>query len=95
METMDAYREKAQARLNEIGAKIDLLKAKAQQADADARIRAIEEIDRLRQRRQEMQTRLEKLKKSGEAAFDEIKTGTEDALNDLKSAVEKAVSKFG
>lgn len=95
VETTDAYRKKAKARLDEIGAKIDQLKAKAVQADADARIQAEEQIDRLKQRKQEMQTRLDELKESGEAAFNEIKAGTEDALNSLKSAVDKAVSKFG
>jgi DNA anti-recombination protein RmuC len=75
MESEDAYRKKAKARLDEIGAKIDQLKAKAEQADADARIKVGQEIDQLKQRKQEMQTRLDKLKESGEAAFDEMKAG--------------------
>lgn len=39
METADVYRKKAKARLDEIGAKIEQLKAKAEQG-ADARIPA-------------------------------------------------------
>ena len=93
-ETEDVYRRKARAKLDEIQAEIDRLKAKAEQIDADARIQAARELNDLEIRKKQMQIRLDELKASGEAAFEEMKTGFEKAFTDLKSAVDKAVSKF-
>ena len=94
MDKMQAYRDKAEARLKEIGANIDRLKAKGEKAGADLRLETQKEIEQLKQRRRDIGARLEKLKSSGGAAFDEVKAGIESAVNELKAAVEKAAGKF-
>jgi hypothetical protein len=94
MADQDAYEQWADGKIREINAKIEELKAKAQQADADARIEADSLVAEFKRQRQEIGSRLENFKDSGRAAFEEIKGGTENALNDLKASVDRALSKF-
>ena len=50
MDKMQAYREKAEARLKEIGARIDQLKARGENAGADLRLETRNKIEQLKQR---------------------------------------------
>lgn len=94
MENKEAYREKLEAQLREWSAKIDLLKAKADQAEADAKIDYKNRIEDIRHRKEVLQAKLKELQKASDAAWKDVKAGTERAAADLKEALKSALSKF-
>ena len=94
MELKDAYQDKMNARLREWQAKIDALKARADQAEAEQKIQYYEEIESLRTKQQKVQQKLEELRSAGASAWEEVKAGVEAAWTDLEDAVQRAADKF-
>ena len=94
MSEKSAYEQKAKAEMEGIAARIEQIKAKALKADADARIRAEEQIEKWKQQKKEIQAKLDELKKTGGGALEQLKSGTQQAIADLKQAVERAASQF-
>ena len=94
MEMKDAYQDKMNARLREWQAKIDALKARADQAEAEQKIQYYEEIESLRTKQQKVQQKLEELRSAGASAWEEVKAGVEAAWTDLEDAAQRAVDKF-
>ncbi len=94
MERKERYQEKMEAQLQEWQAKIDTLKAKAQQASTDARLQYEKQIDALRPKLAAARQKLQELKTSSESAWGDVKTGMEAAWNELKTAWDKAASQF-
>lgn len=89
-----AYEEKLDAQLKEWSAEIALLKAKADNAKADARIEYIKTIDALQRKQNEAATKLRELKAAGDEAWEDLKTGAEKAWADVKTAYHDASSRF-
>lgn len=94
MEQKEAYQGKMEAQLQEWGAKIDALTAKAEQASADAKAKYQEQIQTLQTKREAAQTKLNELKNASGDAWEDMKTGIESAWSDLKQTVDSAVEKF-
>ncbi|MDD5411512.1 MAG: coiled coil domain-containing protein [Methylobacter sp.] len=94
MSKKEAYQDKIDAQLREWSAKIDELNAKANKATAEVKIEYYEQIEELRSKQANAQTKLQALRNSGEQAWEELKPGLEQAWDDLKTSVEKAISKF-
>lgn len=88
------YQQKAEAKLNEIGAKIDELKARSEQVNADVKIEMNKRIQQLEQQRQSAREKLQRISKAGESAFEDLKAGAELALTDLKTAIDSAWDRF-
>jgi chromosome segregation ATPase len=89
-----AYAEKVEAQLKEWGTNIDILKAKAEKAKAEAKIKYYERIQDLRAKQESLDQKLQELKESGEEAWEEVKTGVDQAIKDLKEAFKRAKSKW-
>ena len=94
MELKDAYQDKMNARLREWKAKIDALKAIADQAEAEQKIQYYEEVESLRTKQQKVRHKLEELRSAGTSAWEEAKAGVEAAWTDLEDAAQRAVDKF-
>lgn len=94
MAMKQAYEDKMNARLRELRAKINVLKAKADQAEAEQKIKYYEEIESLRTRQQELHEKLDELRSAGEGAWEDIKAGVESAWRDLQAAFERAAERF-
>ncbi|PTQ91512.1 hypothetical protein C8R30_13118 [Nitrosomonas nitrosa] len=94
MSNKDAYVKKLEAQLDEWNAEIDLLKAKADKASADAQIEYAKEIDELRSMRDAASSKLSEIKNAADDAWEDLKEGTESAWNSLSQAVKSATSKF-
>jgi hypothetical protein len=94
MENKEAYRKKLEAQMREWSAKVDLLKARADQAEADAKIEYRNRLEDVRQKKEALQAKLSELQKTSDAAWKDIKAGTERAAADLKVALQSAFSKF-
>lgn len=89
-----AYEEKLDAQLKEYNAQIVLLKAKAQNARADAKIDYYKTIDALEHKQDEAKTKLQELKTAGDEAWEDVKAGAEKAWAEVKAAYHNAASKF-
>jgi hypothetical protein len=89
-----AYEEKIDAQLKEWSAQIDLLKARADRAKAEAKIDYYKTIEALQDRQEEAATKLKELKNAGDAAWEDVKKGAEKAWADIKTAYKDAASRF-
>lgn len=94
MSMKEAYEKKLQAQLDEWSAKIDLLKAKADSAEADTQLAYYKEIEELSSMQQTAKSKLKQLKESGGDTWEDLKAGMDSAWSSLSSAVKSAVSRF-
>jgi hypothetical protein len=94
MSMKDAYQQKLKARLEEWRAEMDKMRAKAEQAEADAKIEYEAQLRELEERRQEAEAKLEELRQSGDAAWEDMKYGLESAWDSLEQAMRRARERF-
>jgi uncharacterized coiled-coil DUF342 family protein len=94
MSLKEAYAHKLHAQLDEWKAEIDLLKAKADRAGADAQLGYYKQIEELRVKQEAARNKLEELEQAGEDAWQDLKAGVESAWDDLRKALETAASRF-
>jgi hypothetical protein len=94
MENRDAYTKKAEALVKEWTAEMEKLKAKAQQAEADAQIKYEKELDELGRKKKAVEQKIEEVKSSTEAAWTDLKQGLDEAFSDLKLSIDRAWSRF-
>lgn len=94
MTTKEAYVQKIQARLNAWDSEIEGLKAKAMEANADARIAIEEQIVAVERQQKEAQQKLDELRQANEDAWGDLKAGAESAWMSLGKAVENAAKRF-
>lgn len=93
-ETRKAYRQRREAQIQELAARLDLWEAKAKKAAAKGEIRYREELESLRQKLETARVRISLLKDASEDAWKDLRGGLDEAVDDLKRAVKKAASKF-
>lgn len=90
----ESYEQKLRAQLNVWDAEIDKLKAKAEQAEADAQLEYYKEIEELRTMQETAHKKLDELKEAGDDAWEDLKAGADDALGSLAGALKSATSRF-
>jgi chromosome segregation ATPase len=89
-----AYEEKLDAQLKEWNAQITLLRAKAKNAKAGAKVDYYKTIEALEQKQDKAKTKLQELKTAGNEAWEAVKTGAEKAWTEVKTAYHDAASRF-
>jgi hypothetical protein len=94
MPTKDEYTEKLKTQLNEWNIEIDKLQARAKEAYVDASVSIENNIETLREKRDEAQEKLEELYKTSGISWEHLKKGAENAWRELRDALEKAKSEF-
>lgn len=94
MSIKDAYEKKLHAQLDEWKAGIDMLKAKASKAEADAQLGYYKHIEDLRTKQEAARLKLEELELAGDDAWEDLKAGIESAWDDLEDAFKLAASRF-
>lgn len=89
-EMKDAYVAKMEAQMNQWGAQIKEMKAKAEKAAAQGRIDYQHKLEETKaQEKQEVARRkLEELKLAGEERWEALKAGVEGAWSELRAAVD-------
>ncbi|MBD3676846.1 MAG: hypothetical protein HUJ27_00400 [Rhodobacteraceae bacterium] len=90
----ELYLEKAQGKIDQWNAEIDKMKAKVEQADADARIGYQRSLEEMRARRDEAEVQLRALQESSDEAWFDMKAGFDNAWSELSEAFKKALSRF-
>lgn len=90
MGKVSEYLESAQNQLDNLNAKIDQLKDKADQAEAGAK----DQYSQLVAKRDQAKQKLAEFKVKGEAASDELKKVLEQVVSDLKNGFDSVAAKF-
>lgn len=93
-EERDAYVQKLKAKLDEWNAEIDILAAKAEQAEAEAKIEYHRRLEDLRAKRGELDEKIAELQQAGEGAWEDLKQGLENSWDILKISFSRAKSEF-
>jgi uncharacterized coiled-coil DUF342 family protein len=93
-EKRDAYIQMLKAKLDEWNAEISRLAAKADQAEAGARLTYQERLEELRSKRGELEGKIAELQHAGESAWEEIKQGIESSWQVWKDSFARARTAF-
>jgi hypothetical protein len=83
-----------EAQLKQWSTEIDILKAKAEKAKAEAKITYLKQIEELRSKQESVKGKVHELRASGDEAWEDVKKGVDNALADLKKALKRAASRF-
>ena len=94
MSKKEAYEKKLEAQLKEWKTDIDKMKAKAEKADAEARLEYYKQIEDLRSKQEAVQKKLTELKAAGESAWEDLKSGIDLAWTSLAESIKSARSRF-
>lgn len=89
-----AYKDKADAQLNEWDAKAELLKAKANNLAADAKLEFEQQLSKLESSKTEFSQYLGELADKADDTWDDVKDEAEKKWTGFTSAVEDLVSKY-
>jgi uncharacterized protein YjbJ (UPF0337 family) len=90
METRELYRQKYEAQIHEWSAKIDVLKAQADKATAEAKLDAKPTLDALNAKLEAAKAKAREIGEATDDKWDEVKTGAEHLWSELKASVEGA-----
>lgn len=94
MSAKEAYVEKVQAQLDQWNADLKKLKAKADEAEADAKIQIQNEIEKVEAKQAETREQLQKLRSASDDAFEDMKAGFESAWGSMSKAMTDAMNRF-
>jgi hypothetical protein len=95
VDKMIAYdQELWNARLDAMDARIDRMAAKADQFDAETRIRFQNDLAGLRDKQAEARRKVNEFARADEAAAEDLKAGAIAAWNDLRAGVESAIKRY-
>lgn len=94
MSMKESYEKKLQAQLDEWNADIGKLKAQAEKAEADAKIKYNKEIEELQAMQAAAKKKLAQLKEAGDDTWEDLKAGIENAWDSLSKAMKSTASKF-
>ncbi len=90
----EAYAKKVQAQLDEWDADIKKLRAKAEQAEANAQIQYQKQIETLQSKRDSVKDKLSGLKRASGDAWEDLKEGLESAQDALGAALKSATARL-
>jgi hypothetical protein len=90
----EALMDKFNARLKQAEAKIDLLKARAAEADADTRMHLQKELEDLKSRKDQLTDKLSRLQDASGDAWRDLQAGAQAGWEAFSGAVERAVSRY-
>jgi uncharacterized coiled-coil DUF342 family protein len=93
-ENRDAYIQKLKAKIDEWNADIDKLMAKARQAKAEKEVEYREQIETLRAKRSELESKLEQVQQASESTWQDLKKGFETSWEALKEGYAAAKARF-
>jgi uncharacterized coiled-coil DUF342 family protein len=93
-EKRDAYVQKLKARIDEWNADMDKLTARADQADAEAKIECNKKLKELRSKINDVEDKIAALQQAGEDSWEEIMVGLEKTWDAFKESFTKAKSQF-
>lgn len=90
----DAYVQQLKAKIDEWNAGIDKLEAKAGQAEAEMKTKYLQEVEELRAKQKDLETKIVSLQNASESAWEDLKQGIESSWETLKDSFIRAKSEF-
>jgi chromosome segregation ATPase len=87
--------EKLQSQLDEWKAQVQKLRAKAESANADAKLAYKRQADELKEKYEQAEAQLEEIRKAQKSASSDVMDGMTSAWSDLSDAFSKAAKRFG
>jgi hypothetical protein len=94
MNKKQEYQKKLQAQLDEWSADIDKLKAKADKAEADAKLDYQKQVEHLRSMKEDASKKMSELNRASDVAWEDLKSGMDSAWSSLDNAVKVATARF-
>jgi hypothetical protein len=94
MSTKEAYRQKIEAELELVQAKLAEFKAQAKISTADARIKHAKQVEDIEQKVGATKAKLKELGAASEDAWEQLKDGVESTWGALSVAIRNAAAKF-
>lgn len=94
MSDRDAYIEKTKAMLDQWNAQIERMQAKADEAEANAKIEYQKQVEDMQARRDEAEAKLNDLRNASDDAWSDMRAGFDAAWQNLSSAFDTARSRF-
>jgi hypothetical protein len=88
------YEQKVEAQLKEWGAKIDVLKSRADASREEVRTKYLAQVEELWRKQETAKERLQDLRQSGSQAWGDLKTGLDQVLQEMKKSMIQALSRF-
>ncbi|MBD3181582.1 hypothetical protein GF312_04765 [Candidatus Poribacteria bacterium] len=88
------YQKKIEAELKQMDVKIHKLEADTAKASSDVLMETKKQIRKIREKREELEESLKKLKNSGDEAWMDIKEGIDNSLAEMKAAFTNAMARF-
>jgi hypothetical protein len=95
MSLRDAYRQKLEAQIEEMNARLALARAQAKKFAAEGKIAASRELADAESKLAAVKEKLAALGNASEGAWSEMKVGVERAWGELSDAAKRAFDKFG
>jgi RNA-splicing ligase RtcB len=92
MDPRQAYEKKGSAELDLLGAGLERLQARAQNAKAGAEIGHQRQLAELKAKRKAAQEYLSRLNRAGKFAWGELQVGADRAVSELRSALDQAAT---
>ncbi|OGL44552.1 MAG: hypothetical protein A2161_05930 [Candidatus Schekmanbacteria bacterium RBG_13_48_7] len=89
MSQKDAYIAKKEAQFHELRAKIELVKAKAEKATAESRIKYNKQLKDLEAKHKDITNWFDKLRSASEDGFEAVKSSFESAWQEFSSLFNK------
>lgn len=90
METREAYKQKYEAQVKEWGAKVDVLKARAEKAEAQAKIDLAPRVTGVEEKYQAAKAKLEHIAHATDDKWNDIKSDADKVWHDFEQAVSGA-----
>lgn len=94
MSTKEAYKQKIEAELELVQAKLAEFKAQAKISTADARIKHAKQVRDIEQKVGATKVKLKELGAASEDAWEQLKDGVESTWGALSVAIRNATAKF-
>lgn len=95
MTKTDIHIEKLQSQLDAWKAQVQELRAKAEAANADAKLAYMRQADELKEKYAQAETQLDEIRKAQKSASSDVMEGMTAAWSDLSDAFSKAAKRFG
>jgi len=90
----EAMIEKAEARISQLDSEVSRLQAKAEEAEADLKLKVHDELDKVKRDRLAFENRVDEIRQSGEDALVDLSDGFERAWSTLSNHLEQAAAHF-
>ena len=93
-EKRDEYLQQLKAKMKEWRAEINKLAARAEQAEAQAKIEYQKRIDKLEKNQKDLEDKIDTVQQAGESSWEDLKEGIDHSWKIFKMSLSEAKSEF-